>query len=157
MLQSVVVGVACLTIGYLLGRAFTATGNDDAPTILDLMNVDLDYKMVLVIRTDLQMTKGKVAAQCCHAMLSAYKRATKSAPEMLKVWEQSGQAKITLKCNSEEEMLHLQKTAEKHGLVAKSIQDAGRTQIAAGSRTVLAIGPGPVDVIDSVTGHLKLY
>lgn len=38
--------------------------------------------------------------------------------------------------------LELQKQARKSGLVAQSIMDAGRTQIAAGSRTVLAIGPG---------------
>ena len=38
--------------------------------------------------------------------------------------------------------LELQANARKHGLVACSIQDAGRTQIAAGSRTVLAVGPG---------------
>jgi PTH2 family peptidyl-tRNA hydrolase len=33
---------------------------------------------------------------------------------------------------------------------------SGRTQIAAGSRTVLGIGPGPVKTIDKVTSHLKL-
>ena len=27
------------------------------------------YKMVLVIRSDLDMTAGKIAAQCCHATL----------------------------------------------------------------------------------------
>ena len=58
------------------------------------------------------------------------------------------------------------------------VADAGHTQVAAGSRTVLALGPGrlhldhlpvlaagsthsrvlaPAADIDSVTGHLKLY
>ena len=36
----------------------------------------------------------------------------------------------------------LEADAKKAGLVTCLIQDAGRTQIAAGSRTVLAIGPG---------------
>lgn len=53
--------------------------------------------------------------------------------------------------------LELQKQARSIGLVSKSIIDAGRTQIEAGSRTVLAIGPGPVELIDKVTGQLKLY
>lgn len=46
--------------------------------------------------------------------------------------------------------------ALQRGLPAYIVQDAGRTQIAAGSQTVLAIGPGPKSVIDSVTGHLSL-
>ncbi len=54
-------------------------------------------------------------------------------------------------------MLQLQKEARAQGMIACSIQDAGRTQIAAGSRTVLAIGPGPKSLIDKITGHLKLY
>ncbi|ORY07583.1 PTH2-domain-containing protein [Basidiobolus meristosporus CBS 931.73] len=116
-----------------------------------------DFKMVLVIRTDLGMGKGKVAAQCSHATLAVYKEALKKSPEILRNWEYSGQAKITLKCDNEGEMLELQKKARSMGLCARSIQDAGRTQIAAGSRTVLAIGPGPVEIINEVTGHLKLY
>jgi hypothetical protein len=53
--------------------------------------------------------------------------------------------------------LMLQVQARSLGLAANSIRDAGRTQIAAGSRTVLAVGPGPISVINSVTGQLKLY
>ena len=37
-----------------------------------------DVKMVLVVRTDLEMTKGKAAAQCCHACLAAYRQTHKS-------------------------------------------------------------------------------
>lgn len=54
------------------------------------------YKLILVIRTDLKMGKGKVAAQCSHAAVAAYKAARKH-PKILKAWEESGQAKITLK------------------------------------------------------------
>lgn len=112
------------------------------------------WKMVLVIRTDLPMTKGKVAAQCCHACLAAYEDAL---PSKLKPWQESGSAKVTLKCNSEPEMLALQMKARERGLTAVSICDAGRTQLEPGSRTVLAIGPAPARYIDEVTGHLKLY
>lgn len=55
-------------------------------------------------------------------------------------WETFGQAKIALKSSSEEEILVLQATAISLGLVAEVIHDAGRTQIAAGSATVLGIG-----------------
>ncbi|KAJ1999738.1 hypothetical protein GGI06_006028 [Coemansia sp. S85] len=121
------------------------------------MSLGEDTKLVLIIRTDLGMSKGKIAAQCSHATLGCYKRALKQAPGMLKAWEFTGQAKVTLKCNSEEELVDLQKKAQAAGLVAQSICDAGRTQIAAGSRTVLGIGPGPISAVDRVSGHLKLY
>lgn len=42
------------------------------------------------------------------------------------------------------------------GVVAEQIADAGRTQIASGSHTVLGIGPAPKSVIDQITGKLKL-
>ena len=46
--------------------------------------------------------------------------------------------------------------AQLKGLVTYIVEDAGRTQIAAGSKTVLAIGPAPVEAFESLTGHLKL-
>ncbi|OMJ29874.1 Peptidyl-tRNA hydrolase 2, mitochondrial [Smittium culicis] len=131
------------------------------PVLKTKAKTRLDYtkqsKLVLVIRTDLGMTKGKVAAQCCHATLACYKSSQKKNPEILRHWEETGQAKVTLKCNSEEEMLELYQSACSQGLVAQYIQDAGRTQIAAGSRTVLGIGPNYTSNVDAVTGNLKLY
>jgi len=40
--------------------------------------------------------------------------------------------------------------------VSYVVEDAGRTQIAAGSKTVLAIGPAPVSSLDKFTRELKL-
>jgi len=113
-------------------------------------------KLVLIVRTDLGMTKGKVAAQCSHATLACYKASLKSS-QYLATWEHHGQAKIVLKSVSEEEMLGLQSAARFAGFVAESIKDAGRTQVTAGSRTVLGIGPAPISAIDRITGHLTLY
>lgn len=64
--------------------------------------------------------------------------------------------KVALQVKSEDELEMLQAQAISLGLVAEVIADAGRTQIAAGSHTVLGIGPGPASVIDKVTGKLKL-
>ncbi|KAJ3750077.1 peptidyl-tRNA hydrolase PTH2-domain-containing protein [Lentinula detonsa] len=78
--------------------------------------------------------------RCSHATLACYKTLLSSNPAFLRQWERTGQTKIALKCYSEEELLTLQ--AQAHwslNLCARSIQDAGRTQIAAGSRTVLGI------------------
>jgi peptidyl-tRNA hydrolase, PTH2 family len=49
----------------------------------------------------------------------------------------------------------LQAQAVSLGLCARVIYDAGRTQIAAGSATVLGV-LGPKSVVDEVTGKLKL-
>ncbi|KAL6436880.1 hypothetical protein ACFW04_004920 [Cataglyphis niger] len=115
-----------------------------------------NYKLILVIRTDLKMGKGKVAAQCSHAAVAAYKAARKH-PKILKAWEESGQAKITLKVDSEAALLEIAKQAKAVGLLSNIVQDAGHTQIAAGSKTVCGVGPGPAKLIDQVTGHLKLF
>lgn len=146
---------------------------------------DEEYKLVLVVRTDLGMTKGnhityrtwfykdersnyyvysgKIAAQCGHATLACYKsslpqKSGKSSrtAAALKQWEHMGQAKIAVQCRSEDDLLMYQAQAISLGLVAEVIYDAGRTQIAANSATVLGIGPGPKSVIDQVTGTLKL-
>lgn len=114
-------------------------------------------KMALVVRTDLGMTKGKVAAQCAHAAIGAYKKAVKEAPKRVTQWEMFGQAKITLKVESEEALMDLASKAKHAGIVICVVHDAGRTQVEAGSPTVLGVGPAPADVIDQVTGHLKLY
>jgi len=113
-------------------------------------------KLVLVVRTDLKMTPGKIAAQCGHATLACYKALVKKNPKLLRHWELTGQAKIALKASSEEEILELEAIAKSLNLCARSIQDAGRTQIEAGSRTVLGIGPAPVELVNQVTGHLRL-
>ena len=64
--------------------------------------------------------------------------------------------KVALQVKSEEDMEVLQAQAQSLGLVAQVIHDAGRTQIASGSATVLGIGPAPKSVVDQVTGRLKL-
>ncbi len=135
-----------------------------------------ECKLVLVVRTDLGMTKGrrhtarrwigslsnpvagKIAAQCSHATLACYKTFLRYSPEspVLRRWEGLGQAKVALQVKSEEELELLQAQAVSLGLVAQVIHDAGRTQIASGSATVLGVGPAPKSKVDEVTGHLKL-
>ncbi|KAI1007586.1 hypothetical protein K3495_g639 [Podosphaera aphanis] len=130
--------------------------NWTAPTDADTH--DEECKLVLIVRTDLGMTKGKIAAQCSHATLACYKHFLRVNPASatLRRWERQGQAKIALQVRSEEELATLQATARSLGLVAEVIADAGRTQIASGSHTVLGIGPAPKSIVDQVTGNLKL-
>ena len=117
---------------------------------------DAPYKMVLVVNTSLGMGKGKIAAQCCHAAVGCYKRATKQCPGGLRAWERTGCAKIAVKCPTEEEMYEIYQEAQAKDIPLYLVEDAGRTQIAAGSRTVVGLGPAPVSVFEGVTSHLKL-
>ena len=102
------------------------------------------------------MGKGKIAAQCSHATLDCYKAAEKHHKTNLKTWERCGQPKVVVKCRSEAQILALRDHASSLNIPFALITDAGRTQVASGSRTVLGIGPAPDKIVDKVTGHLKL-
>ncbi|KAI0472251.1 PTH2-domain-containing protein [Xylaria cf. heliscus] len=127
-------------------------------------NPNEECKLVLVVRTDLGMTKGKIAAQCSHATLACYKTLSRSASrqptsaeaKILQRWERLGQAKIAVQVKSQDELLTLMGKARSLGITAEVIQDAGRTQIDPGSLTVLGVGPAPKSLVDQVTGGLKL-
>ena len=82
-----------------------ATALNNSSNTFDFGDTSNDsFKMVLLIRTDLNMGKGKIAAQCCHATLAAYKEALVKSAKFLKQWEQEGQAKVTLKVESEQDL-----------------------------------------------------
>jgi PTH2 family peptidyl-tRNA hydrolase len=108
---------------------------------------------LLFCKCDIQ---GKIAAQCGHAAVGCYKRAQRQCPSALSAWERTGCAKIAVKCPDEDEMSRIFDKAVQMGIPLYLVEDAGRTQIAAGSRTVLGLGPAPVRVFEGVTSHLKL-
>lgn len=129
----------------------------DPNLIIDEYTIaDSPFKLLLCVNTSLQMGKGKIAAQCGHATLGAYRIARTCCPSAIRWWHRTGQAKIAVKIDNDTIMLDLQSKARALGLVSYIVEDAGRTQIAAGSKTVLAIGPAPVTLIDTITKSLKL-
>jgi peptidyl-tRNA hydrolase, PTH2 family len=112
---------------------------------------------VIVVRSDLKMGKGKVAAQVAHAALDAAEVARRKHPGWYESWREQGQAKVVLKTDGGEAALEeLQKQARTMGLPVSLIQDRGLTQLDPGTTTCLGVGPGPSDEIDKVTGKLKL-
>jgi PTH2 family peptidyl-tRNA hydrolase len=117
---------------------------------------DGPFKMVLCVNMSLQMGKGKMCAQCGHATLGAYRSAERHADTAILWWHRMGQAKVAVKVENDEALHELARKAQEAGIVTYLVEDAGRTQIAAGSKTVLAIGPAPVSAFDDITGHLKL-
>ena len=115
-----------------------------------------EVKLMLVVREDLGMSVGKTAAQCAHAAVGIVQKLTGKRAKLLAAWEACGQPKICVKCKSIDAMLALNKAAEAKGLPVFVVQDAGRTEVAAGTSTVLAIGPGTLEDVNAVTGELKL-
>lgn len=91
-------------------------------------------------------------AQCAHGACGAVETAK---PAAIHAWKQQGQKKVCLQAQ-QSDILELYRIASKAGLNVCLVADAGRTQIAAGSKTVLAIGPDDARRIDAVTGSLKL-
>lgn len=159
-----VAGLGCgLLLGWRLRARFeptskslmAAVGNGTGES--SVMGEGGEFKMILVVRNDLKMGKGKVAAQCSHAAVTAYRQVQRRNPELLRQWEYCGQPKVVVKAPDEDTLIDLLSRAKEVGLPVSLIQDAGRTQIAPGSRTVLGIGPGQADLVDRITGDLKLY
>lgn len=111
-------------------------------------------KQAIIIRTDLDMGKGKAAAQVAHAALEAYK----NAPYMnKKLWEASGQKKIVLKIDNLKALTELFIDAKKEKIPISMIKDAGKTQVPEGTITCIALGPADDKIIDRLTKDLKLY
>lgn len=110
-------------------------------------------KQVILIRTDLKLGKGKIAAQCSHASVEA---TMKSKKEIVQNWRRQGMKKVVLKVKDEEELLKFKKLAGQNKIINALITDAGYTQIPKGTKTCLAIGPDEETKIDKITKNLKM-
>ena len=110
-------------------------------------------KQVIVIRIDLGMSVGKLAAQACHASVTA---AFAARHANIKLWLAEGQTKILLQAGSADVLLNLLDKCISLDLDHALISDAGRTELAEGTLTALAVGPDHDKVIDQVTGALPL-
>ena len=120
-----------------------------------LLSAKMELKQVMVVRKDLNLSKGKTAVQVAHASLGAYKRATQTRKKYIEDWERQGQKKITLSIDTLDELKELHKKAMSLKLSTFLVKDAGLTEIPSGTITVLGIGPAPEGEIDKVTGSLK--
>lgn len=111
------------------------------------------YKLVILVRQDLKMGKGKLAVQVGHACVDA---ALKVNKDILEEWLNEGMKKVVLKVEDKKELIKYKKLAEENGLSTSLITDAGRTFFKMPTTTCLAIGPDREDRIDIITSHLKM-
>ena len=118
--------------------------------------MDFEYKMVLVTRSDLRLSPGKLAAQVAHAAVACAIETKKNNSKWFSKWQNEGGKKAVLKVDTEKEFFPLKKKAEELKLSVFIIEDAGHTEIPAGTKTVIGIGPAPSNIIDQITGDLSI-
>ena len=113
----------------------------------------MPFKQVILVRDDLKLPRGKLAAQSSHASVDA---TLKSDKKIVELWRKEGGKKIILKVLNEKELLEYKQMAEDNGLKTALIIDAGYTVLEPGTITCLGIGPDVEEKIDKVSGKLKM-
>lgn len=117
----------------------------------------VEVKMVIAVRKDLDLGKGKMAAQVAHAAVTCALKSEKDDKKVFKEWIRTGQRKIVVKIDNLETLYRLKSAAETAGITTSLITDAGLTQIAPGTVTCLGLGPADEDVIEPITSSFKLF
>lgn len=113
-------------------------------------------KMVLVIRGELRITPGKAAVQIAHAAVMLTERASARVPALVEAWRRQGQKKIALVAPTLDDLERIERAARSRGIVTVWVDDAGLTEVPAGTRTCLGLGPAPDGQLDPITGALGL-
>ncbi len=114
------------------------------------------FKMAIVVRDDLKLSKGKLSAQVAHAAVSCAIKSENNKNKYFSEWFSEGQKKVVLKIDDLDSLIKVFNEAKSVGLTTELIKDAGLTEIPPGTITVLGIGPAPEDEIDKIVGNLKL-
>jgi PTH2 family peptidyl-tRNA hydrolase len=105
------------------------------------------------MRGDLSISRGKIAAQACHASLGSYKRAD---VKKMKKWDQEGGKKVVVKVNNLDELFEYYELVKATELPYFLVRDAGHTELPESTITCLGIGPDEDEKIDKITQDLKL-
>lgn len=113
-------------------------------------------KLVLIIRSDLKLTKGKTASQAAHASIMCFTKALKTDPSLASEWLSVGQPKIVLKVDSLLELETLYTFAKDSGVISSLVLDAGRTHLAPGTATCLGLGPDYDEKLNALVKDLRL-
>lgn len=135
-----------------------------------------DPKQVIVVRRDLEMPAGKLAAQVAHASMAPVLNLGRwhddtcfgkqflievgdndQKMQDVHYWMTHAFAKVVLEVYSEAEMEALWAAVSATTLPQAKIVDHGRTTFKQETLTCVGIGPGNRPAIDELTGHLKLY
>lgn len=114
------------------------------------------YKMAILVRSDIKMSKGKVLAQVSHAVVDATIKAYTSTTLFYK-WQADGEKIVVLKVPNEKTLDAIIGIAGRKKVHNGIVIDAGLTEVSPGTKTVGFIGPDTDFKIDKLIGQLKLY
>ena len=116
-----------------------------------------DLRIYIVINNSVQMSKGKIVSQACHAMAMMTETMLKRYPTEWERYKRYGQAKIVLKA-PEELMSNLIKrySDPTERVFCHSVRDAGLTQVESGTLTSLIFCPLRKEEIPNEIKFLKL-
>ena len=115
-----------------------------------------EVKLVIAVRKDLDMGKGKIAAQVAHASVSCALTAQRTDRKLFSEWINGGQKKIVIKVDSEEQLRRLITEAKLTGVITETVNDAGFTQVNPGTLTCAGFGPADTSVLEPLTGKFPL-
>ncbi|MCL4336281.1 MAG: peptidyl-tRNA hydrolase Pth2 [Candidatus Thermoplasmatota archaeon] len=113
-------------------------------------------KMVIAVRKDLDLGKGKIAAQVAHAAVLCALKAEKFQKKLFAEWIRTGQKKIVIRLDNADALLELKKKIDTMGILTEAVFDAGHTQVEPGTLTCIGIGPVEESDIEPVTGGYPL-
>ena len=128
----------------------------------------MTVKQVIAFRRDLNMRKGKIAAQVAHASMKVLLDRRVQAPEggstlcipvtpQMQEWIEGIFTKVVVVVDSEAELLSLRDTAAAAGLPVALVTDVGNTEFhGVPTHTAVAIGPARAEDLDPITGRLRL-
>ncbi len=84
--------------------------------------IDFEYKMVIVTRSDLKLSPGKLAAQVAHAAVACALDTKKNNSKWFNKWQNEGAKKAVLKVDSEKDFYPLKEKADELKIVAYIIR-----------------------------------
>mgnify|MGYP001224461736 FL=1 len=116
----------------------------------------MPYKLAILVRSDLKMSRGKVLAQTGHAMVDATVKAYTGTTIFYK-WQADGEKIVVLKVPNEKTLDTIIEIANRKNIKNGIVVDAGLTEVAPGSKTVGYVGPATEVKIDKLVSQLKLY
>lgn len=110
-------------------------------------------KQVIVVNEELNLPRGKLAAQVAHASIASLFLAEETHRHL---WFEDGMPKIVLAGDNPAHLAELFEKCQALDLPAYLVKDGGKTVIAPGTITCLGIGPASAELVDQVSGALKL-